>query len=294
MYKYGPQPFINEVDPSCKSEDLGDNAVKAGRYGLKNLKLIMKNLPEWTYEDDHQYERLTESYQEVIMQMQRYLLHAMVSIGGIYFDEPRRDSEKPVIRFVPKAEQKEALKFIMETMMELPEWVLDKKVIEYTGPTYSPSTLQSIIMNRLFFTYITSSLVLYEELYPKQAYTFAEYMDDIYDFVWKKTISGARLNMYDRNLQITYVEKLLKEGGMLKQKSSPFSFKDLNEVEKQLLTDNVDWTKAGFELNPLGSVDMVKNPAIYQKVMDSYSLLRSKVNTVMLLPGHIIKVLSLK
>jgi len=29
----------------------------------------MKNLPEWTYEDDHQYERLTESYQEVIMQM---------------------------------------------------------------------------------------------------------------------------------------------------------------------------------------------------------------------------------
>ena len=141
-------------------------------------------------------------------------------------------------------------------------------MIEYTGPTYSPSTLQSIIMNRLFFTYITSSLVLYEELYPKQAYTFAEYMDDIYDFVWKKTISGARLNMYDRNLQITYVEK-----------SSPFSFKDLNEVEKQLLTDNVDWTKAGFELNPLGSVDMVKNPAIYQKVMDSYSLLRSKVNT---------------
>ncbi|RAZ94568.1 hypothetical protein DK853_34485, partial [Klebsiella oxytoca] len=86
------------------------------------------------------------------------LLHAMVSIVGIYFDEPRRDSEKPVIRFVPKAEQKEALKFIMETMMELPEWVLDKKVIEYTGPTYSPSTLQSIIMNRLFFTYITSSL----------------------------------------------------------------------------------------------------------------------------------------
>ena len=120
MYKYGPQPFINEVDPSCKSEDLGDNAVKAGRYGLKNLKLIMKNLPEWTYEDDHQYERLTESYQEVIMQMQRYLLHAMVSIGGIYFDEPRRDSEKPVIRFVPKAEQKEALKFIMETMMSIP------------------------------------------------------------------------------------------------------------------------------------------------------------------------------
>ena len=72
-------------------------------------------------------------------------------------------------------------------------------------------------------------------------------MDDIYDFVWKKTISGARLNMYDRNPANYLVEKLLKEGGNAEtKKSSPFSFKDLNEVEKQLLTDNVDWTKAAF------------------------------------------------
>lgn len=47
------------------------------------------------------------------------------------------------------------------------------------------------------------------------------------------------------------------------------------KLRNNLLTDNVDWTKAGFELNPLGSVDMVANLAIYQKVMDSYSLLRS-------------------
>lgn len=283
MYKYGPQPFINEVDPSCKAEDLGDNAVKAGEYGLKNLKVIMKNLPEWTKEDDYDYERLTDSYKEVIMQMQRYLLHAMVSVGGIYFDEPRRDNETPVIRFVSKEKQKEALNFILETMMELPDWLLDKNVIEYTGPIYSPSTLQSIIISRLFFTYITSSLVMYEELYPQEAYRYSEFMDDIYNFVWKKTKSGARLNMYDRNLQITYVEKLLKEGGLGKQKSSPFGFKEfngveLNEVEKQLLDENVNWQKAGFELNPLGSVDMIKNPAIYQKIMESYNLLRSKVN----------------
>lgn len=276
MYKYGPQPFINEVDPSCKAEDLGDDVVKASMYGLKNLKVIMKHLPEWTNEDDHQYERLTDSYKEVIMQMQRYLLHAMVSVGGIYFDEPRRDNEKQIIRFVPKAEQKEALNFVLETMMELPDWVLDKNIIEYTGPIYSPSTLQSIIISRLFFMSITSSLVLYEELYPQQAYRFSEYMDDIYNFVWKKAKSGASLNMYDCNLQITYVDKLLKEGGLAKAKTSMFSYKGLNEVEKQMLTDNVDWSKAGFDLNPLGNTDMVKNPVIYQKLMDSYNLIRSK------------------
>ena len=70
--------------------------------------------------------------------------------------------------------------------------------------------------------------------------------------------------MYDRNLQITYVEKLLKEGGMLKQKSSPFSFKDLNEVEKQLLTDNVDWTKAGLN-STARKCGYGKNPAIIRR-----------------------------
>lgn len=276
MYKYGPQPFINELDPSCKAEDLGDDAVKAGRYGLKNLKVIMKNLPEWTKEDDFQYTRMAEAYKEVVMQMQRYLLHAMVSIGGIYLDEPRRDNTKEIIRFVPKKEQKEALNFVLETMMELPEWIYDKKIIDCIGPIYSPSTLQSIIVSRLFFNSVSSSLALFEELYPQQAYRYSDFMDDFYNFVWKKTKNGAKLNMYDCNLQVAYVEKLLDAGGLSKQKASLFSFKNLNEVEKQLLTDNVDWQKAGFELNTMGTIEMLKNPVVYQKLIDSYNLIKSK------------------
>lgn len=111
MYKYGPQPFISEIDPSCKAEDLGDNAVKAGMYGLKNLKIIVKNLPEWTNEDDYRYERLTDSYKEVIIQMQRYLLHAMVSVGGIYLDEPRRDNKQPIIRFRSESRTERSTEF---------------------------------------------------------------------------------------------------------------------------------------------------------------------------------------
>ena len=276
MYKYGPQPFINELDPSCKAEDLGDNAVKAGIYGLKNLKVIMKNLPEWTKDDDFQYTRMAEAYKEVVMQMQRYLLHAMVSIGGIYLDEPRRDNTKEIIKFVPKKEQKEALNFVLETMMELPEWILDKKIIDCIGPVYSPSTLQSIIVSRLFFNSVSSSLALFEELHPQQAYRYSDFMDDFYNFVWKKTKSGAKLNMYDCNLQVAYVEKLLDAGGLSKQKASLFSFKNLNEVEKQLLTDNVNWQKAGFELNTMGTIEMLKNPVVHQKLMDSYNLIKSK------------------
>lgn len=280
MYKYGPQPFINELDPSCKSEDIGDNVVKAGEYGMKNLKVIMKNLPEWTKEDDNDYTRLSDAYREVVMQMQRYLLHAMVSVGGIYLDEPRRDNTKQIIRFVPKEEQKAALKFTLETMMDLPNWLLNKNVIDRIGPVYSPLTLQSIIVSRLFFTSITSSLALFEELDPKNAYRYVDFMDDFYNFVWKKTKAGANLNMYDCNLQIAYVDKLLDATGLGANKAgSPFGLKNLNEVEKQLMTDNIDWQKAGFEFNTMGTTEMVKNAAVYQKLQEAYSLLKSRMAT---------------
>ena len=162
----------------------------------------------------------------------------------------------------------------------MPNWLLDKNVIDRIGPVYSPLTLQSIIVSRLFFTSITSSLALFEELDPKNAYRYVDFMDDFYNFVWKKTKAGANLNMYDCNLQIAYVDKLLDATGLGANKAgSPFGLKNLNEVEKQLLTDNIDWQKAGFEFNTMGTTEMVKNAAVYQKLQEAYSLLKSRMAT---------------
>lgn len=58
-----------------------------------------------------------------------------------------------------------------------------------------------------------------------------------------------------------------------------FSFKNLNEVEEQLLTDNTEWQKAGFELNTLGTIEMLKNPVIHQKLIDTYNLIKSKTGS---------------
>ena len=42
---------VNPFDPHSQTEDLGDNNVKASEYGIKNLKRIIVNLPEWTKEE---------------------------------------------------------------------------------------------------------------------------------------------------------------------------------------------------------------------------------------------------
>ncbi len=39
--------------------------MKASAYGIKNLRRILPNLPEWTHEEGDKYENLMEIYREV-------------------------------------------------------------------------------------------------------------------------------------------------------------------------------------------------------------------------------------
>ena len=48
MYRFGHQQAGGVVDPSSQTEDLGDDAMKASMYGIKNLKRILPRLEEWT------------------------------------------------------------------------------------------------------------------------------------------------------------------------------------------------------------------------------------------------------
>ena len=47
IYRYGKQQIASRYDPSAIEEDLGDDPIKAGSYGISNLKYILKNLNTW-------------------------------------------------------------------------------------------------------------------------------------------------------------------------------------------------------------------------------------------------------
>jgi hypothetical protein len=85
VYRFGRQG--NSYDPSTQSEDLGDDAMKASEYGIKNLKVILPNLMEWTFEEDKpfkDYSDLNEMYGQVIGQFNRYMGHVRTNVGGVY------------------------------------------------------------------------------------------------------------------------------------------------------------------------------------------------------------------
>ena len=104
LYRFGRQG--NPNDYTAQSEDLGDDAMKASAYGIKNLKVIMNNLRNWTYVEGSDYAELGEMYGEVQSQFNRYMGHVGRYVGGVKEEYKNIDQEGVIYSHAPKAKQK--------------------------------------------------------------------------------------------------------------------------------------------------------------------------------------------
>ena len=197
------------LDPRAQTESLGDNNMKAGEYGIKNLKWILPKVPDWVNEKGENYEVLTEIYNEVVGQYSRYLGHVAMNIGGIYTDYKTSDQDGSVYTVVPKTTQKEALGFIQKNLFETPTWLLDKNILnKITSPTSDRiSTLQDNMVNSLLSNARLSRMIA-EHNRDNTAYRIEEYFDDVKKGIWSELATKKAIDNYRRNLQKSYVERL--------------------------------------------------------------------------------------
>ena len=210
MYLYGQQYFFNSVDPTCQSEDLGNDAVKAGEYGIKNLKLITSKLPQWCVDPNKDYKRLQDAYTEVVEQLKRYVYHAVMYVGSIYMDDPVAGDGRTNYHFIDRNTQLNALRFVLKNIADLPNWLLNKEVTNKTGLIISVPDLQARFLKSLFAGPVATALSLFEQMEPTKALTYQTLMDEIYNFVWAKSLKGATPDFYERQLQVVYVSSLLR------------------------------------------------------------------------------------
>ena len=63
-YTFGTE--LDRNDPRNQSEDLGDDAMLASSYGIKNLKRVMPEIMNWTYEPNEGYMKAVRLYQNVV------------------------------------------------------------------------------------------------------------------------------------------------------------------------------------------------------------------------------------
>jgi putative NIF3 family GTP cyclohydrolase 1 type 2 len=210
MYRFGHQQAGDVVDPSSQTEDLGDNAMLASDYGIKNLKRIVPNLIEWTTAAGEDYDDLQEMYGHVLSQFNRYMGHVSNNIGGVYEHYKAANQEGAVYTAVPKGHQKEAMAFIQEHLFITPQWLIDKTIfdrIEFTGSVERVRALQSRSLNNILSLGKMQRLIE-AHTYDDKAYSLPEMMKDIRTGVWSELRNGKKIDTYRRNLQRAHIDRL--------------------------------------------------------------------------------------
>lgn len=200
----------NPDDPRSQNEDLGDNAMKAGTYGIKNLQRIVPNLMEWTKEANEGYDNLSTMYSEVNTQFGRYLGHVTKNIGGIYETPKTVEQEGPVYEYVPKSLQKEAMNFLNKELFTTPKWLLNNEILERTGNTGISvlSARQEAVLLRLISTTTISKLLNMEADKGEAAYKAADMLFDLKQHIWTELTTRKPIDIYRRNLQKSFVERI--------------------------------------------------------------------------------------
>lgn len=211
MYRFGHQQAGGVVDPTSQTEDLGDNAMKASAYGIKNLQRILPRLEEWTSEKGENYNNLSTMYGQLLGQFNRYMGHVSANVGGVTEYFKTTDQEGAVYTPVDKATQKEALKFVIDELFKTPIWLLDKNIFsktEFSGAVERVRGLQARTLNNLLDPGRMARMIENETLNGSKAYTLVNMMSDLRKGVWSELYNDRSIDTYRRNLQRVYLDRL--------------------------------------------------------------------------------------
>jgi hypothetical protein len=198
-------------DPRSQTEDLGDNAVKAGDYGIKNLQRVVPNLIQWTYTPNEGYRNLATMYKGLQNQFENYLGHALAYIGGRYETNKSAEQPGPIFEPVPMNRQLEALDFLSRNILHTPKWLLDSAILSRIGtpPTQVISASQDMVLNSLLSSETLTKITEAEAMYPDKAYRMIDYLSDLDDAMWTELKNNDVIDIYRRNLQRAYIDKLI-------------------------------------------------------------------------------------
>jgi hypothetical protein len=198
-------------DPRAQSEDVGDNAMLAGAYGIKNLKRILPNILEWTKEDNAGYENARSMYGQLTQQFNRYMGHVVKNIGGMTTSPKMVEEGGIVYDYIPESSQKEAMLFLQQQLFTTPKWLLEKKITTLAGggDMITIALAQDQVLSRLLSGNTINKLLQWEAFDAAKAYTATEMLNDLKKGIWSEVNTRAPIEIYRRNLQKMYVEKLV-------------------------------------------------------------------------------------
>ena len=207
-------PFVRFPGGMTGQMDLGDDPLYASELGIQNLRRIMQNLLQWTTEENKDYGNLAELYKEVFEQFERYIDPVQRMVGGMYYMPKNSDEPGPVYTFLPSDRQKKAVAFLNDHLFQTPNWMIDPEILARTSSQYGTTPINLIkkiqqqVLSKLLGGVI--SLIRYEALNGKQAYSLSELYEDLDKGIFSELKTGENIDVYRRNLQKMYINEIEK------------------------------------------------------------------------------------
>lgn len=247
-------------DPRYQTEDIGDNAMKASDYGIKNLKRILPQLNSWSKENGEDYSELSGLYNSLTGQFRRYMGHVTKNVGGIYYNPKTTEMEGNEYEVVPTATQKEAIAFLNKQLFKTPTWLLDQNILNKIGPDSGVETMKSLqgtTLNSLLDGARLMRLIETSAL-NKKNFSVDELMSDLRKGIFSELVSNAPIDVYRRNLQKLFVNNLIeaidndgkKSAVGLNRRSVKYSETDIPSIARGQLIELRTKIKLSAATNP--------------------------------------------
>jgi hypothetical protein len=201
------------TDPGELTEAVGDqDAVKATRYGLANIKREVEYLIPATLKPTEGYDDLSGLYGRLLGQWRTELNHVVNIVGGA--DSQEKYGSQQGVRFTPvsRARQKEAIAFLNENAFRTPDFFLVPEITNRIEPHGSVARLvqtQQSILNNVLQTNRMVRLSEYEHVAGRgNGMGVLELLRDVRGGLFSELRSAQEIDVYRRALQRAYIENL--------------------------------------------------------------------------------------
>lgn len=207
-FKFGRQS--SRFDPQSQTESIGDNPVLASTYGVKNLKYVAKNLPQWTSNATNNYNDLEELYGEMLGVYSRYVGHVVTTVGGVFENIKNPDQEGVVYTHADKKSQQEAMKWVQQYVFETPSWLVDASIVQNIDHAGSFEKLRSVQARHLnsLLSFDRIGRLLDGEALNTTYYSALNMLSDVRSGVWGEAYQGKNVSLFRRNLQRSYIDRM--------------------------------------------------------------------------------------
>ncbi|MCK5820995.1 MAG: zinc-dependent metalloprotease [Bacteroidales bacterium] len=200
------------ADPHARSEDLGDDPIKATTYGLKNIEYISGYLVKATGEEGKDYSMLNHMYDALLGQMYRELNHVAALVGGIETDNWMYGQSAEVFTPTPVKEQKAAVIFLLKNGFKTPAYILKDDIITRIGMhgiTKKISSNQKRLLTAMMNAG-TATRIMDLEASGYNTYPLVDLITDLKNGIFEEMYNEEKdVNIFRRNLQRAFVEQLI-------------------------------------------------------------------------------------